>query len=259
MKAKPIIFSAPMIRALLEGKKSQTRRVLKPQPAHLQVYDWKGKRLHDSEYRHWCWNGNVGADSWDDITVQLGPFLPYAPGQLLWVRETWAEHHPAGIQEGRYSIKGRAGIPGPPGVEYRVIYRADGDPLRVWHCEGYPYRTVKGPRDEIDAKHPEVCSEMPGWTPSIHMPRWASRLTLEVTEVRVQRVQDISEADAEAEGVRGNASGPWGCEGLVEDFADLWNSIHGPDAWDRNPWVAAITFKTHHQNVDQLLAEREAA
>ena len=75
---------------------------------------------------------------------------------------------------------------------------------------------------------------------AMHMPRNRSRITQRVTGVRVERLLDISEDDARAEGIRGNASGPWGCEGLIEDFADLWEQIHGPGSWDANPWVAVI-------------------
>ena len=87
------------------------------------------------------------------------------------------------------------------------------------------------------------------------MPRWASRLTLTVTDVRVQRVQDISEGDIAAEGIaRGFSGGPHGEEGLYEDFADLWDSLNAPRGygWDANPWVAAYTFTVQRQNIDQM-------
>lgn len=176
---KPIIFSGPMVRAILEGRKSQTRRLLKPQPNSGP----DGKMV------------NLGSGSWGlSDGILSGEWKLASPGDRLWVREAWAK---------------------------------DGD------C---PLQYRAGPHVADDALGVR-------WRPSIHMPRWASRITLEVTEVRVQRLQDISEEDARAEGVRGNASGPWGCEGVIEDFSDLWESIHGPGSWDANPWVAAITFK----------------
>jgi hypothetical protein len=111
-------------------------------------------------------------------------------------------------------------------------------------------------------------------TPSIHMPRWASRLTLVVTDVRVQRLQDISDEDVEQEGAtRGlcewDCARPVGLDGYPlcncgdrshqETFARLWNSIHGPDAWDANPWVVALTFDVHRCNIDQMEAAHVAA
>jgi hypothetical protein len=255
-----------MVRALLDGRKTQTRRVLKPPYGTME---------------------RTGYGAWKPICTT------FFPGDRLWVREAFCEFHPAGVQEGRFSIDGQAGIPGPPSVRYRVIYRADGDPVRVWHCDGFPYRTTAGPRDALAAKYPGVCSDFPGWYSPIHMPRWASRLTLTVTDVRVQRVQDISETDAVAEGVyrseptaedyewkraydaeNGYDSGPlegvWlapgtrrGYGGTKEQrnqeqwgptaafaFRCLWNSLHGPDAWDANPWVAAITFTVERRNID---------
>jgi hypothetical protein len=102
------------------------------------------------------------------------------------------------------------------------------------------------------------------WRPSIFMPRWASRLTLTVTDVRVQRLQDISEADAVAEGIQPLNSGfgyydPTGSQGAAftwaaDAFGHLWNSLHGPDAWDKNPWVAAYTFTVQHGNIDEVEA-----
>lgn len=177
-REKPIIFSGLMVRAIIDGRKSQTRRVLKPQP--IWESEWEG-------YGEGCWvytNRN-------DYCFPMAEYQhPIQPGDRLWVREAFATD----------------------GVVVRYAATDDIHELRKTK-------------------------------PSIHMPRWASRITLDVTEVRVQRLQDISEEDARAEGVRGNASGPWGCEGVIEDFSDLWESIHGPGSWDANPWVAAITFK----------------
>lgn len=89
------------------------------------------------------------------------------------------------------------------------------------------------------------------WRSPVTMPRWASRLTLTVGDDLVcRRVQDVSEDEARAEGVRGNASGPWGCEGLIEDYADLWTRLHGPDAWDANPWVWTASVTAEPRNID---------
>ena len=252
MTDRPIIFSAPMVRALLDGRKTQTRRVLKPQPkVPFKNGTWY-RPFRDSRQFQFMGRDHL-IHGYHDVS--------YAPGDRLWVREAWTEHHPAGVQGGRFSLKGRAGIPGPPPVAYRVIYRADGDPIRVWHCDGYPYRTTVGPRDEIAAKYPAVCSEFPGWTSSIHMPRWASRLTLTVTDVRVQRLQEISEEDADAEGFGGDFphvvmpeffpdADRAGALTIPQCFAALWNTLHGPNAWDANPWVCALTFTVAHHNID---------
>ncbi|MEC7763341.1 MAG: hypothetical protein VX874_15675 [Pseudomonadota bacterium] len=267
MTTRPILFSGPMVRALLDGRKTQTRRVLKPQPPSVEAvhdmagigYDWHPPKESGSPWRPvgpvWAVRKMMGREP--SIS------LPYAPGDLLWVREAWAQHHPAGVQRGRFSIAGTAGIPGPPSVKYRVIYRADGDPERVWHCIDYPYRTTDGPRDEIDAKHPDVCSEFPGWHPSIHMPRWASRLTLRVTDVRVQRVQEITNSDAVAEGIERvhepqegfrDYSGSEPVVAMRPSFRTLWDRLNAPRGygWDANPWCAAYTFEVIRQNVDEV-------
>lgn len=186
VREKPIIFSGPMVRAIREGRKSQTRRLLKPQPNSGP----DGKMV------------NLGSGSWGlSDGILSGEWKLASPGDRLWVREAWAK---------------------------------DGD------C---PLQYRAGPHVADDALGVR-------WRPSIHMPRWASRITLEVTEVRVQRLQDISEEDARAEGAP--------CCVMCEDgsfyenkdhgslycgFAGLWASIHGPGSWEANPWVAAITFK----------------
>jgi hypothetical protein len=196
MSDRPIIFSAPMVRALIDGRKTQTRRVLKPQPVPCLSWSEPPAGTYPS------------AKGWSR--------LRYAPGDRLYVREAFS-YETLDVD--------RNGFMAP-------WYWADGNP-------------VSG-----DWTRPK---------PSIHMPRWASRLTLTVTEVKVQRLTDISEADAVAEGVR--RFGPmWGVEqdsghGAASNtaagcFRLLWNSLHGPDAWDANPWVAAISFTVEPRNID---------
>jgi len=199
MAEHPILFSGPMVRAILDGRKTQTRRVVKPQPAYHPVFQnelhWRGMDLNpDSTYR-----------------------CPYGvPSDWLWVRETWmldgADVRPAGMEWDR-----------------RVIYRAD---------------------------NPEN-GELFKWKPSIFMPRWASRLTLGITAVRVERLQEISAANAMWEGIErahlllnrltiealGNASST----GLaaIDDYAVLWDSLNAKRgySWESNPWVWVITFE----------------
>ncbi|WYK06479.1 hypothetical protein DWF04_016500 [Cereibacter sphaeroides f. sp. denitrificans] len=187
MADRPIIFSAPMVRALLDGQKSQTRRIIKPQP-FLIANGWA------------CVDRSGAPQTW---LPQLR-VTRYAPGDRLWVREAWT----ARMEHGWTIADARSRM-----FREEILYRADGD----------------------DAE---------GWWPSIHMPREFSRTTLIVTEVRVQRLQDISDEDAVAEGVGDLCGAP----ALV--FADLWESLHGPEAWAQNPWVAAITFTTHRCNID---------
>ena len=203
MSDKPMIFSAPMVRALLDGRKSQTRRRLKEQNSIADAvkiggrYQWKS-------WKTGCIHGDVA--------------LPYSPGNRLWVREA-------------HTLTTDC---------KSVVYRVDATDMHGWRWETI---TPGDPRGEVK------------WRPSIHMPRWASRLTLVVTDVRVQRVQEINEADIASEGIeRGFPGGPHGEEGLYEDFADLWNSLHGPDAWSRNDWVVAISFTVHRCNIDQMEA-----
>lgn len=90
MNKSSVFFNVREVKSTLEGRKTQFRFVLRPQPAHLQVYEWKGKVLHDSEYRMWCWNGHVGEDNWSDITFQLAQYLPIQAGTYRWVREPFA-------------------------------------------------------------------------------------------------------------------------------------------------------------------------
>lgn len=208
MKERGILLSAPMVRALLEGRKSQTRRVLRP-GQRVEV-DRQGYPF--VAVRHSC--------GWERRVVPC----PYGqPGDRLWVRETWA------------------GWPNADG-SVTVAYRAS--------CNNDEFDLV-----ESDGALARV--EVVRWRPAIHMPRWASRITLELTDVRVQRAQDISQEDAMAEGVergdvvtggawrRYTATGP-SCEGPRESFRSLWDSINGERqgySWADNPWVWALSFR----------------
>ncbi|MFP2898779.1 hypothetical protein [Corallococcus sp. 4LFB] len=213
VRERPILFSAPMVRALLDGRKTVTRRVLKPQPADIEF--WLGGQPSNSREGHPVMRDATGK-GWS----ACGPFTcPYGPpGSRLWVRETF------GVLTGA----GR-----------RVVYRADGEPEQSF----YPGEPIPGMK----------------WTPSIHMPRWASRLTLEVVSVRAERLHDITEEDAVREGVeRWSIGDGWQEYGLSdaelltqgppmptarESFRTLWESINGPESWDANPWVWAISFR----------------
>lgn len=217
MKERPILFSGPMVRAILEGRKTQTRRVVKPQPpVWLEKDLWYGRGTnvlpgHKSFF--------ATTPSGRTANVDYQPKCPYGqPGDRLWVREAWSKAlHGCGVE---LLERWEPGKEGPFGVG--AIYAATPHP-------GY---------------------SVGKWKPSIHMPRWASRITLEITGVRVERLQDISEADAQAEGVEGPAY-PSVEGGWIRDsnalwaggYAALWESINGPESWDANPWVFVVEFK----------------
>lgn len=252
MKERPILFSAPMVRALLDSNKTQTRRVLKHQPGDhhwkmfseyalkvTQMVNSDGKvcvRFSHSiphnphEDRDPCWNA-----------------CPYGlPGDRLWVRENGWERpdlSPRDLREGADTW--------PP-------YEYDAEPLMCWE-DGELKRY--------------------GWKrrPSIHMPRWASRINLEVTGVRVERLQDISEADARAEGAR-ECDPVSGREVLlagasqrgsfVLHYRHIWEQINGAGSWAANPWVWVIEFRhaiaaagrigaAHHADAPRELATAE--
>jgi hypothetical protein len=193
MSERPIIFQGEMVRAIRNGRKTQTRRAIKPVPTFNG-----GGACHDA--------GALQQDYVEPHWV-FPKTCPYgAPGDLLWVRETWA--------------------PLPGSVVLNVaFYRAD----------------TKAAPDDVR------------WRPSIHMPRWASRITLRITDVRVERLQDISEEDAEAEGltkeIAPNGHVTWhvpdllGAQTPCRAFRLLWEDINGAGAWDANPWVWVIEFE----------------
>lgn len=244
MKERPIIFNAPMVRALLAGKKTQTRRVVKL-PHQNPLGQWGPITMggpgggRTSEGNEVPAHGCIGHS-------RTGEIISYPNGQIgdqLWVREAYS---------GPYECTGApprewwSGVP--------IWYWADGNP-----------------------EHGDWTKPKPG----MHMPRWASRITLEITDVRVQRLQDISEADARAEGCEaspfpgpcwqgyrkaedgyllqqqavGKVPPDWMFEprpmrpvkhldiSAIAEYRLLWAAINGHDSWDKNPWVWAISFE----------------
>ncbi len=214
---KPILFKDDMIRAILEGRKTQTRRIMKPQP----VIDSDGWFRWDGHKP----NSKLGAYASNHIDLQaisifVGVSCPYGqPGDRLWVRETF-QGPLLSYEQAQEFFNHREKFESPRYCQYR----ADGGPAPVF----------------VNADD----EERYGWRPSIHMPRWASRITLEITDVRVERLQDISEEDAEAEGADPVLVPPDGGDyPHRQGFLDLWESIYGQDSWDANPWVWCISFK----------------
>jgi len=215
VKDHPLLFSAPMVRANLEERKTQTRRIFTPQP----------EELGDGTCRT---NGHQG--NTDYLMREIAPryWTKIKVGDRLWVREAWAPLSALTHND-----------PGTQALADRGFYRADNG-------------TVDG--------------EISRWRPSIHMPRWASRLTLIVTDVRVQRLQDISREDAVAEGLikvpAPEMAVKMGCDygfegdprygSPVSAYATLWDHINGPGAWSKNPWVVAYTYEPIIKNIDKL-------
>lgn len=221
MTERSIIFSGPMVRAILTGSKSQTRRVVKFKPWH-QI-----EERDDGTPWPWMYDDDRAADHW-------APCPHGQPGDRLWVREAWAAHLEDEVPSDRpRGPRHTMGIPAQPERKSFVFYRADGPLL---HPDGYPS----------------------SWYPSIHMPRKYSRITLEITGVRVERLQDISEDDAKAEGIEPAAvPGSWRLYGRDTNgdmdrsprvsYRSVWESLHGPGAWAANPWVWVIEFKRLNQ------------
>ena len=199
MKEHPILFSAPMVRAILEGRKTQTRRVV----AH--------PGLANLSYVVDCGDG-----WWGDEEGDFQARCPYGePGDRLWVRETWAEtDHSDGTPV--------------------VSYRAGG-------CIAVGRDGIRGPVCLLSTIAWDETPHVDQWRPSIHMPRWASRILLEVTGVRVERLQEITVSDAICEGYDGSITDP--IDPSIRWYSALWEQINGPASWEANPWVWVISFR----------------
>lgn len=200
MADRPILFGAPMVRAILDGRKTQTRRIIKPQPFIDDRGNVAREEVRRGKTGTWLFgqhpDGRPHRKNFAEMCCPYG-----VPGDRLWVRETWSFIGDQGVfeldQARPYNCK--------------PIYRADG-------------------------------ATADRWWPSIHMPRWASRITLEITSVRVQRLNDISAADALAEGMTFPESIEWGND-PKDAFFGLWEHLHGEGSWAANPWVWVVEFK----------------
>ena len=218
IKERPVLFSAPMVRAILEGRKTVTRRPVKVQPrskADIGSYGLGQPFIRNPD------------------VSKANPSCPYGrPGDRLWVRETWYCDHDE-VQRGPYLQ--------PADMTDLDEARKNGD--LVYAADGLtPYE-----------------QDQPKWKPSIHTPRWASRILLEITDVRVERLQDISDEQALAEGIIPHVRGGWHWHphdpANVDDwhqfgfktpfwaFHDLWAGINGQENWDANPWTWVVEFK----------------
>lgn len=208
IKERPILFLAPMVRAILEGRKTVTRCPVKATKAHADGFMMLD---HGKGWRPYNAFGDFASDH-EGMEYPIA--CPYGKlGDRLWVRETCF------INDYR-----EASVPEQERADCEIHYRADGIP----DFEGE--------------------EELIRWRPSIHMPRWASRILLEVTDVRVERLQDITEEQALAEGIKKHSDGGYHVEdgkhfsdSPVESFACLWSSVGGD--WDANPWVWCVSFK----------------
>ncbi|WP_122050908.1 hypothetical protein [Asaia bogorensis] len=229
MTDRGILFNASMVRAILDGRKTQTRRVMKAQPA---AYAGGVHPNHHQKHPHpyidaYC-GGRITRENPRGMTLdwnwwseddRCGPYIgkaPCVPGDRFWVRETW------GINDYRYCRPAPIPKKKPTDISAdAVVYFAT----------------------EAD---PEILAEMPR-APSLFMPRWASRLTLAVTDIRAHKLHEISEQDAIAEGCPDPSYQSGDPRGW---FEQIWREISGVDAWAENPWVWAITFAVEHGNID---------
>ncbi|HCF6560055.1 TPA: hypothetical protein ACXGB2_004946 [Klebsiella pneumoniae] len=234
-----MIFNAEMVRAILDGRKTQTRRVMKPQPGpcprggHWWPSNVFKTMLHVEEEMQ---NSKGG---WGGLVGDACPFGDV--GDRIWMRETWAT---LGNEDGCY-VDWEGNLCKGDERSAARIYRAS--------CEQRPgdYGLWSIPDDAYWKPHTKEHKFEGAWRPSIHMPRWASRILLEITDVRVERLNAISQEDAQAEGMeltgwRPTYSDPdSGGEVMTpyDNFAELWSSIYGDESWKANPWVWVISFK----------------
>lgn len=213
MKERPILFSTPMVQAILAGNKTQTRRVMRRQPDAVEYFK-RGEETTDTNAEYAilrCYNNPKGFkkcnSGWFANANYKTPFHEFNVGDRLWVRETWQIiGDPASL----------------PCQRHNLIYKAD-----YPNCVDKHYDTI-----------PDI-SEVK-FKPSIHMPRWASRILLEITNIRVERLQNISEEDATAEGMVADD------DYCAEQYYSIyWNKKHGwkEKGWNANQWVWVVEFK----------------
>lgn len=231
---KSVVFSAPMVRAIIDGSKTQTRRAMNPQPEFSQHYEYKGKLLYECENRTWCWKNHISPNSWYEIDW-LTKFAPYQPGCILHVMEAWAIYDLT-CDPKYLSNKNEAWFYEKSYEKHmidHVVYKADYD-------DGFMKNA---------------------WRSPIKMPSEAVRIFLRITDVGIERLQEISEADVISEGIIPkqdveckkknfvrNFHNPdnrnW-IDDYIGSYESLWNSINTQSGyiWDSNPWVFVYTFE----------------
>ncbi|MCQ0489742.1 hypothetical protein [Klebsiella pneumoniae] len=237
-----MIFNAEMVRALLDGRKTQTRRIMKVQPESNQLgllLITDSTKHSDIGKYHWAESNATG----NHVRSKLFSSPFGAVGDRILVRETWAT---LGNEDG-CCVDWEGNLCKGDERSAARIYRAS--------CEQRPgdYGLWSIPDDAYWKPHTKEHKFEGAWRPSIHMPRWASRILLEITDVRVERLNAISEEDARAEGIIDGGClncgepEPCGCANPEPDatdaFAYLWQSIYGQENWNANPWVWVIEFK----------------
>lgn len=243
MKERPVLFSAPMVRALLAGRKTQTRRIINPQPTrtlpNTKPLDGSDGSWDIHRPLGWRWQKNksfhvyVADGAPYDFAESLAPHSPYGwPGDRLWVKETFSKDFIRDV----YPFSG--------GCWYREEFASVDDPVLrpECHCQ------TPQPSDclQCRAKHEGRAFK---WRPSIFMPRALSRVTLEVRSIRAERLQSITEEDAKAEGVKPFTQDPegdcWTNGKHATAFEYLWGEINGwtgAGSWLENPWVWVVGF-----------------
>lgn len=221
MREIPVLYNGAMVRAILDDRKTQTRRIVKPQP-------WR----HPDTGVLW-----IGEDTKvEDLLADRAGICKYLPGDRLWVRETWMPYDTSTEDDAVWVLYKASNDQRPDGIAPEKF----GSGVR----RSAPVQVVEWARDAIEME--EVVGGR--WRPSIHMPRWAARLFLDVQDVRIERLQDISEEDARAEGVDRN-EGKWVDEdGRTRSsyrlaFQQLWISVYGAESWAANPWVWVTEFR----------------
>ena len=223
MTERPILFNTEMVNAILEGRKTQTRRVLNNTHPVVTGFVPNGERGY--------WKGTAKSEQVIQQYITTFPFTIKCPfgmvGDRLWVRETFAPVNLYG--------------------EIALAYKADSDVIRVVENESFQdddgtinYDDPRLEKYSFAAWADDLLEGKEGnWKPSIHMPRWVSRILLEITNVHVEQLQDISESDCLKEGV----GSPILRDCKKPKFMQLWESINGTGSWNKNPWVWVIDFK----------------
>lgn len=229
MKETGLILRGPLVQAVLAGRKTQHRMLVKPQPPFGCIYGINGAQSHAiccAADNHAVWVPPTPKSKDHRLPCPYGK-----PGDRLWVKETWGMSFEDIVPKGRQFISGGTwGSQDRPHRKPCVVFLSDGD-----MPSNSPWETAR-------------------WSPSTQMPRWASRITLEIISVRVDRLQDIAEEDAIAEGCEmegcfpkeqpdQSGIGEIGWDSAVEWYSWIWESIHGPDSWELNPYVWVIEFK----------------